>query len=138
MSDAPRYEPDWVAIRRRIKAAREARGWTQRELGEHVGLSGTRIGQIESSIAASEAVLARIAEALGRSVVWLRYGVTEGLDADAIRAEGERAGRAAALREVYAQLLRSGFEGVPVPSMPRQPATFRRTDRGAPPEEAAS
>lgn len=91
---------DWPAIRSRLKAAREAKGWTQRELGEATGLATTRIGQIESSVAVSEELLARLATALGRSVVWLRYGVADGVDEVAVREEGYRAG----LRDAAAQL----------------------------------
>lgn len=129
---------DWAAIRARLKAAREAKGWTQRELGEALGLATTRIGQIESSVAVSEELLARIAEALGRSVVWLRYGVAEGLDVEAIRREGEVAGRQAALAEVYAQLLASGFDvpAAPVTPLPRLKVPYRRIDAGAAADDA--
>lgn len=94
------YDADWPAIRARIKAAREARGWTQRELAERLGVTTTRVGQIESVHAASEAVLARIAEALGRSVAWLRYGIGDGGDLEAAREDGYRA----AMRDAAAQL----------------------------------
>ncbi len=31
-----------------VRAAREARGWSQAELGRHVGLTGSAVGRIET------------------------------------------------------------------------------------------
>lgn len=37
-----------MTIGARVRAAREARGWSQAELGRRVGLSGSAVGRIET------------------------------------------------------------------------------------------
>lgn len=95
---------DWTAVRARIKAAREANGWTQRELGERIGVTTTRIGQLESGIVPSEKVLGQLAEALGRSPAWLRYGIATPADAKAERVAGFSDGYRAALAQLQAMV----------------------------------
>lgn len=37
-----------MTLGQRVRAAREARGWSQAELGRQVGLSGSAVGRIET------------------------------------------------------------------------------------------
>lgn len=114
---------DWAAVRARLKAAREAKRWTQRELGDAIGVSAVRIAQLETKVPPSEKVLAQLAQALGRSVVWLRYGVVaDGADAGAIRAEGFADGVRAAAKEMLALVTAMQYGTVPATSLP--PAEF--------------
>lgn len=101
---------DWAAVRARLKAARAAKGWTQKQLADAIGVTPTRIGQIETSIPPGEKVLTLIARELGRSVAWFRYGVAEGADVDAARAAGYEAGRMATLHAMHAFLVELGLD----------------------------
>ncbi|MEV6986647.1 helix-turn-helix transcriptional regulator [Sphaerisporangium sp. NPDC051017] len=61
----------WSEIGGRVAAARERAGFTQRELGDRVGLHRSAITRVELGQRQLDALeLARFAEALGRSVEW--------------------------------------------------------------------
>jgi transcriptional regulator with XRE-family HTH domain len=95
---------EWADVRARLKAARAAKGWTQKQLADAIGVTPTRIGQLETSIPPGEKVLTQIAAALDRSVAWLRYGVADEHDAVAERRAGYLAGRLSAVAEMRAAL----------------------------------
>ena len=65
----PRDNPALVAgqtlIARQVRAARIARGWTQKELGRQAGVSQAHINNIENDREASTKVLQAVATALG-------------------------------------------------------------------------
>ncbi|MEU9887881.1 XRE family transcriptional regulator [Sphaerisporangium sp. NPDC051011] len=61
----------WPEIGGRVAAARERAGFTQRELGDRVGLHRSAITRVELGQRQLDALeLARLADALGRSVEW--------------------------------------------------------------------
>jgi Zn-dependent peptidase ImmA (M78 family)/transcriptional regulator with XRE-family HTH domain len=61
----------WPQIGSRVAAAREQAGFTQRELGDSIGLHRSAVTRIELGQRQLDALeLAHIAEALGRSVEW--------------------------------------------------------------------
>jgi Zn-dependent peptidase ImmA (M78 family)/DNA-binding XRE family transcriptional regulator len=61
----------WVEIGGRVAAARERAGFTQRELGDRLGLHRSAVTRIELGQRQLDALeLAQLAEALGRSVEW--------------------------------------------------------------------
>lgn len=91
---------DWGEVSRRIREHREALGLTQLALGERVGSSANYVAQVEGGLALHEKKLALYAEALGLSVPFLRYGVADALDVEAVRAVARQEGRRAALTEV--------------------------------------
>jgi transcriptional regulator with XRE-family HTH domain len=39
--------PEQLEVGRRVRAFREARGWSQEQLGEHIGLHRTAVGHVE-------------------------------------------------------------------------------------------
>jgi Zn-dependent peptidase ImmA (M78 family)/transcriptional regulator with XRE-family HTH domain len=85
---------DWGEVGARVATARERAGFTQRELGDRLGLSRSAVTRIELGQRRLDALeLAQIADALGRSVEWFlteppmtiasrRTGLTADLTAD--------------------------------------------------------
>jgi Zn-dependent peptidase ImmA (M78 family)/transcriptional regulator with XRE-family HTH domain len=61
----------WAEVGARVATARERAGFTQRELGERLGLSRSAITRVELGQRQLDALeLAQLAETLGRSVEW--------------------------------------------------------------------
>jgi Zn-dependent peptidase ImmA (M78 family)/DNA-binding XRE family transcriptional regulator len=61
----------WAEVGARVATARERAGFSQRELGERLGLSRTAITRVELGQRQLDALeLARLADTLGRSVEW--------------------------------------------------------------------
>jgi transcriptional regulator with XRE-family HTH domain len=57
--------PAMSTIARRLRDARAAHGWSQRELAEHAGVSRPTVARVEAGDDVNTAKLIRIAEALG-------------------------------------------------------------------------
>jgi transcriptional regulator with XRE-family HTH domain len=91
---------NWRDVSRRIRERREQLGLTQGALGRAVGSSANYVAQVEGGLAISETKLALYAAALRVSLPYLRYGVAEGPDLEAVRAIERQRGRAAVLDEL--------------------------------------
>lgn len=95
----------WAEVGSRVAAAREQGGFTQRELGDRVGLHRSAITRVELGQRQLDALeLARLADALGRSVEWFlteplttiashRDGLSADHDVRRLEDELERTGR---------------------------------------------
>lgn len=57
------------ALTNRVRAFREARGWTQAELAEHTGVSRKTVNTVENSVFVPSVIVAlRLSRALGQPV----------------------------------------------------------------------
>lgn len=95
----------WADVGARVATARESAGFTQRELGDRLGVSRSAITRIELGQRQLDALeLARLADALGRSVEWFlteppdtiashRIGVSADEDVQRLEDELERTSR---------------------------------------------
>jgi Zn-dependent peptidase ImmA (M78 family)/transcriptional regulator with XRE-family HTH domain len=95
----------WAEVGGRVAIARERAGFTQRELGERLGLHRSAITRVELGQRQLDALeLARIADVLGRSVEWFlteapdtiashRDGLSTDHDVQRLEDELERTGR---------------------------------------------
>ena len=95
----------WAEVGGRVAAARERAGFTQRELGERLGLHRSAITRVELGQRQLDALeLARIADVLGRTVEWFlteppatiashRDGLSADHDVQRLEDELERTGR---------------------------------------------
>ncbi len=95
----------WADVGTRVATARERAGFTQRELGDRLGLSRSAITRIELGQRQLDALeLARLADALGRSVEWFlteppdtiashRTGLSADHDVQRLEEELERTSR---------------------------------------------
>lgn len=61
-------------IAKRIKEAREAKGWSGTDLAKHAGIRQSFIGAIESGAQETSGYLPEIAHALGVDAYWLKTG----------------------------------------------------------------
>ena len=65
-----------------VREAREARGWSQGELGERLGVSGAQVSRIESGVRGTSVdVLARLAQELALPADQVLAALAEGPDA---------------------------------------------------------
>jgi transcriptional regulator with XRE-family HTH domain len=68
---------DWTAVGKRLAAARRARGLTQAQVAEHVGVKARAVWSWENAEFSPTTSLPRLAELLGVSTQFLLYGVEE-------------------------------------------------------------
>lgn len=91
---------DWQRVGARVAEFRAERGLTQERLGALAGLGKNRVTRLEGGEPVGEEYLAAVANALGVSLAYLRYGVVTGPDEEALQQLGFRRGVEAALAEI--------------------------------------
>lgn len=95
---------DWKAVGQRVREGRKAKGLTGAQLGAAAGIGGAeRVSALEHGARpVTEENLAKVAEVLGLSLPYLRYGIAAETDADRLRTAGFSDGWRAALDQLAA------------------------------------
>jgi Zn-dependent peptidase ImmA (M78 family)/DNA-binding XRE family transcriptional regulator len=127
----------WAEVGSRVALARERAGFTQQFLGDRLGLHRSAVTRIELGQRQLDALeLARIADALGRSVDWFltepppsiashRDGLSEDADVRALEEELEDVGRDVEL------LIDVGDLSAPAVTLPEGVTSFEEAEAGA-------
>jgi Zn-dependent peptidase ImmA (M78 family)/DNA-binding XRE family transcriptional regulator len=127
----------WADVGTRVATARERAGFTQRELGERIGLGRSAVTRVELGQRQLDALeLARLAEALGRSVEWFltappasiashRAGLSADHDVQQLEEELERTSRDVEL------LTEIGALSVPAAALQSGVTTLSEAESGA-------
>lgn len=105
---------DWTAVGARVREARSNAGLSQADLGALLGTTQSDVSQLEGGRQVSEAKLARVAEALGASVRWLRYGEATSGDLERQLVAAYQQGFRDAMGQVRDFVRRVSREGTPV------------------------
>lgn len=127
----------WAEVGSRVALAREQAGFTQHFLGDRLGLHRSAVTRVELGQRQLDALeLARIADALGRSVEWFltepppsiashRDGLSEDADVRRLEEELENVGRDVEL------LMDIGALSVPAVRLPAGVTSFEEAETGA-------